>query len=381
MKKFLIILTIIVSAIMFLFVSAIIIDNVFNIGLTQYTIELNKAEKECKRKFEELFEKDFKDYEIKYVEQITDTQGFGAMITDIAKCEVEIGKEKYLFFYDNSTDEYFSNFYYEQILNEIKEYYSNTSASKLPSEGMQILLSNSCLYVDDKALFYNDRSFEDILSRNKVEEYPIYDISINCYIKNSVNFCPENYKIEELLEENPNVQITVLKTDKGYKQSNHNELYLQESYEFSLQENRDVIIYKKINKKIQHNNIWFIYDGNCLDVEISTLTDTDIAKHDSKKIIKEAPINYGFNLKATKKDDLIKKEYTNCLNTTTEILSTENTIQILMDKKTYEGKYMIDGELNKYLMDSSDKNEKFLYDFIQVYDEPVEKTYVFYSGR
>ena len=372
MKKIFIISGIILSSIAVLFAIALVFDITLNIGLSSHIIKLNKAEKLSESKFEELFEKDFDDFEIKHVEQITDSAGFGITITDIAKCEVEIDNKQYLFFYDCHTDKFFSDFYYEQVMDEIEQHYLEKTPKELPIEDMVIFLSSDYSFIDSKTIRYEDRTFADILKRNQIEDYSLYDIEINYYIEKSAKFSPQDYALENIFEENQDIAITVLKADKEYR-TDKNDLFVQEKYEYVLQENGDIAIYKKVNKKVKYNNIIFIYDKNLIDCEILPLNENDIEQY-SNKIIRKEPINCGFKIKAKQKEKILEEEYENCIKTITSVYYYENTIRIMMDKETYLGKYMINDEMNKYLSDGSNRKEKYLYEFLPVYDEPIETT-------
>lgn len=377
MKKILIILTIVIISIILLFGTAVLLDSIFDIGFFNFASELNKAEENSRKKFEELFENDFDNYKINDVKQITDVEGFGTNITDIAKCKVEIDGKQYLFFYDCHIDKFFSNFYYDQVVNEIKQYYLGKTPENLPMNDLIISLSNYHGFIDDNTIRYEDRTFADILNRNKIEDYSLYDIRIDYYIEKSVDFSPKNYELEKLFEDNEDITIRVLKADKKYK-TNKNELFIQEEYEYSLYEG-NVTIHKKVNEKVEYNNIIFIYDKNLIDFELLPPDETMVEKY-SKKIIREKPINCGFRIKAEQKG-ILEEEYRNCIQTTTSVFYNEHVIRILMDKETYYGKYMINGELNRYLSDGSNKEEKYLYEFLPVYQKPIDQTYIFCSKK
>lgn len=377
MKKILIVFAIIITSIALLFDTAVLLDNILDIGFFNFTSELNKTEENSRKKFKELFENDFNNYKIKDVKQITDVEGFGTNITDIAKCEVEIDGKQYLFFYDCHIDKFFSNFYYDQVVNEIKQYYLEKTPENFPMNDLIISLSNYHEFVDDNTIRYEDRTFADILNRNEIEDYSLYDIRIDYYIEKSADFSPKNYELEKLFEGNEDITITVLKADEEYK-TNKNELFVQEEYEYSLYEG-NVTIHKKVNEKVEYNNIIFIYDKNLIDFELLPPDETIVEKY-SKKIIRENPINCGFRVKAEQKG-ILEEEYKNCIQTTTSIFYNEHVIRILMDKETYFGKYIIDGEFNRYLNDDSNKEEKYLYEFLPVYQKPIDQTYIFCSKK
>lgn len=374
MKKFLIILAIVASSVAFLFLSFVIIDNVFDIGLGQHYKELNKQEEQSRIKIEEFLSKEFENFEIKSVKQVTDTEGFGITITSIAKCEVKIDGKDFLVFYDSESNDFFSNFYYDNISREAIEYYRSKTPDNLLYEDIIVTITNDHSYTDDELVKFEDKTFEDILNRNKTEEYTVYNIHIDYYLEKSANFSPKDYEIEKLFDGDEDIHITVLKADEEYK-TIKNSLYIQEKYEYSFYKNR-VAVHKTINEKIKHNNAWIVYDKEYLNVEVVDL-DTNDVKNLEKNLIKEAPINSGFKIKANLQKDAVIEEYDNAIGTKTKVLYTEHVIRVMFNKETYQNTYLTKGDTKRQLIETSVIDEDYFYDFVQVYTDPVNEIFIF----
>ena len=374
MKKFLIISSIILLSIFLLFFALTVVDNVFNIGLGQHFISLNKEEEQSREKIEEFLSKEFKNYEIKSIKQITDTEGFGTYITPVAKCEVKIDGENYLVFYDSDSNEFFSNFYYKQIFDEAVEYYRAKTPKDLPYEDIIVSITNDHQYTDDKLVKFEDKTFKDVLNRNKTEKYSVYNIHLDYYLEKNAIFSPKDYEIEKLFEGDEDTHITILKADEEYK-TIKNELYVRERYEYTLFE-ENIIVHKTVNEKIRHNNAWIVYDKDYLNVEIVDLDENDV-KNLEKNLIKEVPINSGFKINAHIQRDTFIEEYDNCIGTKTKISYTEHVIRVMFDKETYLNTYLTNENTKRKLMNVSVIDENYFYDFVQVYSEPVEEAFIF----
>lgn len=240
--------------------------------------EVKQKEREAKAYMEDFLEDEFGDYKILSYELITGGNVIeGWDISSITIFEVKIDGDEYMFAYDCDDDSYWSNYYYEEIVedleNELSEYgiLENADSSKI-NVGKHIL--NPDVYL----LLHEDEDLDDVIDRIQDGKEEYYT-ECYFYFNNEKDFNPTDIALEYIYEDFSDMHLVLYNTD-GEGKDTVNITDTLEYRDSSYEENEIRITYSH-NKFIYLNGMYFSYDDNYLDVDISS---TDFDEDDPDRV-------------------------------------------------------------------------------------------------
>lgn len=234
--------------------------------------QAKQYKKEGEVKLKAFLEDEFDTFTIDNVEQaIIGNTGTGYQVSAYTTCTVEINGQSYFFAYNRETDTYWSNYYYDEVIDglEVKlaEYGILGNAESCSLE-IGILVED----VDARLLLHEDKNVDDVLECKNTGEYD-YSIWAYYYFSNESNFEPKQINLDSLFEEISDIYINLRNTDgKGKEKYNIKDEIVYNANDY---DGKEVQVAYYHNKIVKVNGVYFLYNDNYYNVEVSE-TEYDI---------------------------------------------------------------------------------------------------------
>lgn len=337
--------------------------------------EVESLEAEAKNKMEDFLDEEFSDYKIKEVEHIVSGNFIeGWDISQNTRFEVKIDGDNYVFVYRASDDTYWSNYYYDEIIEDFKdmldEYDALEDADSCElSIGMQV--SSPDVYV----LLHEDENLESVIEREKNGEC-FYQSEAFYYYSNERNFCPEELRLDSIYEKMSNLHLVLYNTD-GEGKDNENMLDTIECNDYHYDEDEIYITYTH-NKWVEVDGMKFSYNDHYYDVEITPIDyDTD---DPPRKYYTDVDFKYtdeAYSIKADRVGDIeldrgdYKESYINENDVTVHITEYSVNNFYMYYGKEYEGLYVY--VASEESMNQMNGNDNYNYESIRFNEEGYTK--------
>ena len=228
--------------------------------------EAKQYKKEGEAKLKAFLEEEFNEYTLNDVEQaITGNGGIGYRVSPFTTCTVTIDEKSYFFAYDRESDTYWSDYYYDEVVEGLKNKFAEygilgnaDSSSFVIGRYVSNLEAYLLLYEDDNC----DKFFECIQSG----EYN-YEVKCEYYFSNESNFTPAEVNLDFIQQEIGNLYMALYNTDgNGTEKYNITDEIFYNAKDYDGEKMCISYCHYKIEKV---NGLYFLYNDNYYDVEVA----------------------------------------------------------------------------------------------------------------
>ena len=233
--------------------------------------EVKQKEQEARVNMEKFLKDEFGKFKIIGYELITGGNVIeGWDISSVTIFEVKIDGDNYFFAYDCDDDSYWSNYYYDEIVADLEDELSEYGILEY-ADSCEIAVGKHISNPNVNLLLHEDEDVKDVIDRIQDGEDE-YFTECFFYFSNERNFNPTDVAMECVYEDFSNMHIVLYNTD-GYGKDIINITDTLDYRDSSYEENKINVTYSH-DKFIYIGGMYFSYDDNYLDVNIS-LTDFD----------------------------------------------------------------------------------------------------------
>lgn len=221
-------------------------------------------------------------------------------ISPITTCKVEIGDKNYVFAYDRNDDTYWSDYYYADVVAGFEKMFAEYGNLK-DADSCEFKIGRHIEDTDYYLLLHEDETFEDVFTR-KQDGDDNYFVECSYYFSNESNFVPSEVKVDKIYDDISDLRIYLHNTDgKGKENYNILDTIQYEDGEFN---GRNITIHYAHREIVKINEMYFAYDDNYYDVEISeTEYDNDTPESSEYKGVKFINTGEAYLVKATRVND------------------------------------------------------------------------------
>lgn len=240
--------------------------------------EIKQKEHEAKSCMEDFLEDEFEEYKILSYEQITSGNAIeGWNISSITIFEVKIDGDEYCFAYDSDDDSYWSNYYYDEIVDDLEDELSEYGILEY-ADSCEINVGKHISNPNVNLLLHKDEDLADVIDRIQDGDDE-YFTECFFYFSNEKDFNPKDVALEYIYEDFSNMHLVLYNTDGAGKDL----INITDTLDYrdsSNDESRINVTYSH-NKIVCINGMYFSYDDNYLDINISS---TDFDENDPDRI-------------------------------------------------------------------------------------------------
>ena len=228
--------------------------------------EVKALERAAKEKMEAFLEDEFEDYKILEYEQYVDL-GFleSNYISDITEFSVKIDGEKYVFAYCADSDTYWSNYYFDEIFDDLKDKLSNYEILNEAYNYEINIYGNEIRVLEEKLFLHEDKNVDDVIDRMKNSD--AYNMKCSYYFNNKSNFNPTDLGLDCIYNDFSNLKLDLYNTEKDI----YDPAYVLDrvTYEDSDRNGYRINVEYSHKKLVFESGRYFSYDDNFYDVNIT----------------------------------------------------------------------------------------------------------------
>lgn len=230
--------------------------------------EIKQKEREAKACMEDFLEDEFEDYKIVEYGLITSGNVIeGWDISSITIFEVKIDGHEYCFAYDLDDDSYWSNYYYDEIVDDLEDELSEYGILEY-ADSCEVNVGKHISNPNVNLLLHEDEDVEDVIDRIQDGEDE-YFTECYFYFSNERDFNPEDVALEYIYEDFSNMHIVLYNTDGDGKDLINITDTLD--YKDSTYDENEIYVKYSHSKFVYVDGMYFSYDDNYYDIEISSI--------------------------------------------------------------------------------------------------------------
>lgn len=238
---------------------------------------LSQEEKEQKLEYEKraqevltnYFEENYDNYKILSIEHTVIEHEFSSDLGENTKITVKIDNEKYVFYFNQKTEEVFSNINLDKIKTELLERFCNENFPQNFNK-KEISVRSLDYEFDEDVLNLRDDTLEKVLYRIS-QDNDYYGVVGNFYyIDRNLDY--KNFKINNFIYDFKNVNINFFNVKKDYINNPYSFNITQRlNFSYSPRYDKHINLNIEENKTIKKDDIYFVYTPKYFDIEINKI--------------------------------------------------------------------------------------------------------------
>lgn len=228
--------------------------------------EVNALEREAKEKMEAFLGEEFGNYKILEYEQYVELGILGDnYISDITEFSVKIDGKKYTFAYCADSDTYWSNYYYDDIFDDLIAKLTNYEILNEAYSHEVKIYGNEIRVLEENLLLHEDENVDDVMDR--MHRSDAYSMECSYYFNNKRNFNPTDLGLDCIYADFPYMDLDLYNTAGNV----YDPAYVLDTVQYEKVDRDECYI----SVKYSHSKIasvdgkYYRYDDNFFDVNIT----------------------------------------------------------------------------------------------------------------